>query len=373
MKFKKKKIAIVVGARPNFVKISSLVSLLEKHKFFEYQLFHTGQHFDFEMSGIFFKDLVIPKPHFNLNIRSGIYPFTTQIALIKKRLETYFTKEKPALCLVVGDANSAIGGSLAAHALRIPLGHIEAGLRSFDRTMSEESNRLITDMLSDFLFTHSESANKNLLKEGHPRSKIFFVGNTMIDTLAAHRKEISKRNMAEKLGFKKKEYGVLTLHRYNNTDIKPVLEEILEAILMMQTEIPLVFPLHPSARERISFFSPHFFKQLKFARNLHILKPVGYLDSISLLKDTRITLTDSGGVQEETTFLGVPCVTLRQNTERPITLTTGTNVIGGITKAEILSQFDKMMKKPKKRRKIPQKWDGKASLRILKVLEKKLL
>ena len=372
MKFKKKKIAIVVGARPNFIKIATLVPLLKRHKIFDYTLFHTGQHFDFEMSQIFFQDLKIPKPHFDLNVRSGKYPFTTQIALMKKRLLAYFTKEQPTLCLVVGDANSAIGGALAAHTLHIPLGHIEAGLRSFDRTMSEESNRLITDILSDFLFTHSESANKNLLKEGHPQSKIFFVGNTMIDTLFHHRDEIGRRNMAQKLGFQKKGYGVLTLHRYNNTDIKPVLDEILQAILMMQTEIPFVFPLHPSARERISFFSPHFFKQLKFARNLHILKPVGYLDSISLLKDAKLVLTDSGGIQEETTFLGVPCITLRQNTERPITVTVGTNVVGGITKDQVLSQFNKMMEKPKKRIKIPPRWDGKASLRIVRILEEKL-
>ncbi|TSC75476.1 MAG: UDP-N-acetylglucosamine 2-epimerase [Parcubacteria group bacterium Gr01-1014_30] len=373
MKFKKKKIAIVAGARPNFVKIAQLVSILRKHRFFDYKLFHTGQHFDFEMSQVFFQDLKIPKPHFNLNIRSGKHPFTTQIALIKKRLQEHFNKEQPDLCLVFGDANSAIGGALAAHTLDIPVGHIEAGLRSFDRTMSEESNRLVTDLLSRFLFTHSESANKNLSKEGHSTSKMFFVGNTMIDALVRHKKEIAKRKVAQKLGFKPKEYGVLTLHRYNNTDIKPVLDDILQAILMMQTELPLVFPIHPSTKERISFFSPHFFKQLKFARNLHISEPVGYLDSISLLKDAKIVLTDSGGVQEETTFLGVPCVTLRQNTERPITVTAGTNVIGGITKDQILSEFGEMMQKPKKRKKIPPLWDGKASLRIVRVLEKKLL
>jgi UDP-N-acetylglucosamine 2-epimerase (non-hydrolysing) len=372
MRFKKKKIAIVAGARPNFVKIAVLVSLLRRHKFFDYRLFHTGQHFDFEMSQIFFQDLKIPRPHFNLNIHSGRYPFTTQIALIKKGLLAHFAKEQPALCLVMGDANSAVAGALAAHTLNILLGHIEAGLRSFDRTMSEESNRLITDLLSDFLFTHSESANKNLLKEGHSPSKIFFVGNTMIDTLVSHRKEIARRNTAQRLGFKKNEYGFLTIHRYNNTDIKPVLDEILEAILMMQTEIPLVFPLHPSARERIALLSPHFFKQLKFAKNLHILPPVGYLDSISLLKDAKLAITDSGGVQEEATFLGVPCITLRQNTERPITISLGTNVLGGITKDQILSQFGKMLEKPKKGRKIPPRWDGKASLRIVRILEKKL-
>lgn len=373
VKSQKKKIAIIVGARPNFVKIAPLIDILNKKKPFDYLLVHTGQHYDFEMSQIFFRELNIPKPNINLGIRSDIYPFTTQIALIKKKLQTIFKKEKPDLCLVVGDCNSAIGGALAAKNLSIPAGHIEAGLRSFDRTMSEESNRLITDLLSDYLFTHSRDANQNLLNEGHNPKKIFFVGNIMIDALIQNQRKILNYQILKRLNLKKKQYGVLTLHRYNSIDVKPVLNEILAALFTIREKLPIIAPLHPSTVKKINEFFPRFNKKIAGMKNLRIISPIGYLDMITLLKNARLVFTDSGGIQEETTFLGIPCLTLRNNTERPITISMGTNTIAGVSKSSILYHFKKIMQDSfKARHQIPPKWDGNTSQRILKIISAKL-
>ena len=363
----KKKIAIIVGARPNFVKVAGLVDELEKQKSFDYLLVHTGQHYDFLMSKVFFEDLDIPKPHINLEIRSDKYPFTTQIAVMKEKLQEVFQKEKPDIVLVFGDCNSAIGGALAAKSSGIKIGHVEAGLRSFDRTMSEESNRLITDLLSDYLFTHSEDANQNLLNEGHNQEKIFFVGNTMIDALVKSREVIAKRQIINSLGLQKGEYAVLTLHRYNNIDVKPVLKEIFEAIFEIQRALPIIFPVHPSTLKKVKDFFPNFEERASIARNLRTISPLGYLDMISLLENAKLAMTDSGGVQEETTYLGVPCLTLRNNTERPITITLGTNVIAGTDFDSIISSFEKMMELPKSGS-IPPMWDGQAGKRILELL-----
>lgn len=372
MQSPKKKIAIIVGARPNFVKAAPLVDILNKEKIYDYFLVHTGQHYDFEMSQIFFKELNIPKPHMNLGIRSDKYPFTTQIALIKKKLQEIFKKEKPDICLVFGDCNSAIGGALAASFAKVPLGHVEAGLRSFDRTMSEESNRLITDILSDYLFTPSKDANQNLINEGNDPQKIFFVGNIMIDTLIKNKDKFLNHEIIKKFGLIKKQYGVLTLHRYNNIDTKPVLQEILEAVFVAQKKLPLITPLHPSTVKKINSFFPKFNQKFKKATNLRIISPVGYLEMMALLRDAKLVLTDSGGVQEETTFLGVPCLTLRNNTERPVTVSMGTNTIAGITKSSILANFKKMMNENYKvSYQIPPKWDGKTAQRILKIIRAK--
>ncbi len=369
----KKKIAIIVGARPNFVKVANFIELLREKEIFDYLLIHTGQHYDFEMSQAFFQDLDIPTPDIKLEIRSDIYPFTSQIAIIQEKLQTIFKKEKPDLCLVVGDCNSAIAGALAAKSVGIPLGHIEAGLRSFDRTMSEETNRLTADLLSDYLFTPSEDAKANLINEGKDPQKIFFVGNIMIDTLVKNQKKILKNQIIQKLKLKKKQYGVLTLHRYNNIDVKPVLSEILSAIFAIQRKLPLVAPLHPSTVKKINDFFPKFSRDLEKEKNFRVIKPLRYLDMISLLKNSRVVLTDSGGIQEETAFLGVPCLTLRNNTERPSTLMAGTNKIVGTAKQSIISSFnEEMARKNKIRHRIPPKWDGKTSERILKIITAKL-
>jgi UDP-N-acetylglucosamine 2-epimerase (non-hydrolysing) len=234
--------------------------------------------------------------------------------------------------------------------------------------MSEESNRLVTDLLSDYLFTPSEDANQNLINEGHSPEKIFLVGNTMIDSLVKNREAALKRQITDKLGLEKKNYAVLTLHRYNNIDVKPVLKEIFEAILEIQKNLPVVFPLHPSTFKKISGFFPRFSERMAQAKNLRVIDPIGYLDMISLLENSKLAMTDSGGVQEETTFLGIPCLTLRNNTERPVTVLMGTNVIAGTAYDSILSNFEKMINSPKSGT-IPPKWDGKTNQRILEVIK----
>jgi len=371
---KQKKIALIVGARPNFVKISPLIEALNKVRgFFKYTLIHTNQHYDYQMSQIFFKELNIPKPDINLEIQSNKYPFTTQIALIKKQLEKIFKKNRPDLCLVVGDCNSAIGGALAAKSLNIPLAHLEAGLRSFDRTMTEETNRLVVDILADFLFTSSEDANQNLIKEGCNPKKIYLVGNIMIDTLVKNKEKISDNKILKNFKLKKKGYGVLTLHRYNNIDIKPILKQILTAVFSIQKEIPIVFLIHPSTKKKIKQLLPRFYQKLFNEKNLICAEPVGYLEMLTLLKNAALVLTDSGGVQEETTYLKIPCLTIRQNTERPVTATMGSNIIAGIDTDSILRHFEKLKKKRFKiSSKIPPKWDGKTAERVVEVLIKKL-
>lgn len=365
-----KKILLIGGARPNFVKIAPLIEVMKRRsRIFEYKLIHTGQHYDYNMSHVFFKDLNIPYPHINLEIKSNKFPFTTQIALMKKELQKIFKREKPNLILVFGDCNSTVGGAIAASNLNIPLGHVEAGLRSFDRRLSEESNRLVTDILSDYLFTPSPDANQNLLNEGIPRKKIYFVGNIIIDTLVKHRKRFLDRPTLKNFNINKKQYAVLTLHRYNNIDAKLILSEILSTMFSVQEELPLIFPMHPSTRKKTKEFLPNLYRKLHSKKNIFITNPLGYLDMLNLLSNARLVLTDSGGIQEETTFLGVPCLTLRNNTERPITVTAGTNTVVGVEKASILYYFKKIMDEGFEiKHCIPLKWDGKTAERILRIL-----
>ncbi len=366
----KRKIFIIGGARPNFVKIAPLIrAITEKNNFLEYKLIHTGQHYEYRMSQVFLKELGIPdtsKYYTNLGIRSDLYPFTTQIALIKRELQDIFEKERPDLCLVVGDCNSAVGGALAASVMKIPLGHVEAGLRSFDRRMPEEINRLIIDTLSDYLFTTESGAVKNLKKEGIRKEKIFLTGNVMIDTLLKHKNQASKIAMPKKLNLKNKNYAVLTLHRPENVDRKDIFEEILKAIDEIQKKIKVVWLVHPRAQKQLEKFN--FLEWVKRMDNLKLNAPLGYLEMLSLVNQSKFVLTDSGGLQEETTVLKIPCLTLRDNTERPITVRVGTNRVVGVGKNNIIRESLKIIKGAGKKGRIPFLWDGEASERIIKVI-----
>lgn len=367
MAFKPKtKIIYIGGARPNFIKISSLIEETRKWKKIKLVLVHTGQHYDFEMSKIFFEELKIPKPDYNLGVGSGSH--TIQTAKIMERLEPILLKEKPRLVIVVGDVNSTLAGALVAAKLHIPVAHIEAGLRSFDKRMPEEINRLLTDHIADYLFTTESSAVQNLLKEGIERKKIFFVGNLMIDTLLKSKVRSQKSKTLEKLWLKKKEYGVLTLHRPENVDNKNILKEILEAIEEIQKKIKIIWPIHPRARKQLKKFN--LFDKIKEMKNLVLIKPLGYLEMLSLNSQAKFVLTDSGGIQEETTVLGIPCLTLRENTERPITVTKGTNIIVWTKKRRIILETSKILRGDSKKGRIPRYWDGKTSQRILKILNK---
>jgi UDP-N-acetylglucosamine 2-epimerase (non-hydrolysing) len=359
-----KKIFSIVGARPNFIKIAPVIKELDKVRFFHNTLIHTGQHYDAEMSDLFFRELGIRQPDKYLGIGSGSH--AQQTGRIMMELEKNFLKAKPDLVLVVGDVNSTLAASIAASKLCIPVAHVEAGLRSFDRTMPEEINRIVTDRLSDFLFTTSRDADQNLLNEGIARNKIHFVGNVMIDTLELLKKEASQHDdVPKKFGLKKRGYGYITLHRPSNVDDRKKLAGILRTISEMSKELPFIFPAHPRTTKRIDEFGLR--KILKNSR-LKIIQPLGYLESLNLIMNAKLVITDSGGIQEETTVLKIPCLTVRENTERPITVTKGTNTVVGTDPGKILAAFGKVMRGKYKRGMRPPLWDGKAARRIARVL-----
>ena len=358
------KILNIVGARPNFIKIAPLMEEMKKDAKIKPVLVHTGQHYDYEMSKVFFRNLSIPKPDYNLAI--GSKEPVLQIAKIMEKLDKVFKKEKPDLVLVVGDVNSTLGGALAANKSSIPLAHVESGLRSFDFNMPEEINRVLTDHISDYLFTTEPSATKNLRKEGIKKEKIFFVGNVMIDTLLKYRKKALEPPFVKKSGLKPKNYAVLTLHRPENTDKKAVFKEILEALGEIQKQIKIIWPVHPRTRKQLKEFN--FLRKIKQMENLKLIMPLGYLEMLSLSSQSKFVLTDSGGIQEETTVLKIPCLTLRKNTERPITVQAGTNEIVGLKKGNIIKKSSEILKGRVKRGEMPFLWDGKASKRIIKIL-----
>jgi len=360
------KILNVVGARPNFIKISPLIEKMERDSKIEPILVHTGQHYDYEMSKIFFRDLSIPEPDYNLEV--GLDNSVLQIAKIMEGLDKIFREEKPDLVVVVGDVNSTLAGALVANKLHIPLAHIEAGLRSFDFNMPEEINRVLTDRISDLLFATEPSAVKNLKKEGIEKKKIFLVGNVMIDTLLKYKKKAMESPFVKKLGLEPKSYGVLTLHRPENVDKNDTFRGILEALEKIQKKIKIIWPVHPRAQKQLKEFG--FLDWVEGMNNLKLVLPVGYLEMLSLISQSKFVLTDSGGLQEETTALKIPCLTLRKNTERPITVQIGTNEVVGFKKAKIVKQSFKILGGKAKRGKTPPLWDGKASKRIIKVLKK---
>ena len=360
----KLRIVNVVGARPNFMKIAPLMLEYRKHPAnFEPLLVHTGQHYDENMSKLFFDQLHLPKPDVYLGVGSGTH--SEQTAKVMVELEKVLTTTPADLVVVVGDVNSTMAAAIVAAKLCIPVAHIEAGLRSFDRTMPEEINRLVTDALADYCFTTSRDADENLRREGVPTEKIFFVGNVMIDTLLQLKDASSKSDVRTRLGLDG-EFGFVTLHRPSNVDSKATLAEILSALDVIQKNLPLVFPVHPRSVSRLKQFG--YWDELQRWPNLRLVEPVGYLDSLYLMANAKLVLTDSGGMQEETTVLGTPCLTIRENTERPITITEGTNTLVGTNHAKIVAEARQILEGHGKQGRIPKYWDGKASERIVQCL-----
>lgn len=376
-------IYLVAGARPNFMKIAPIAKEMDKVHL-NYKVIHTGQHYDDEMSKAFFNDLGLSEPDIYLGVGSGNHG--EQTAKIMIEFEKVCLEKTPDLVVVVGDVNSTIACALVASKICIPIAHVEAGLRSFDRTMPEEINRLLTDQLSDYLFTTCEDANQNLIKEGIPENKIFFVGNVMIDTLLRHIKFTESSNIIERLGFKEKssikKYTLVTLHRPSNVDTPVALKGILDVLNKLSQVIPVIFPVHPRTLKKIRNFQLtgmlHYVENIstdelnEFNQGIFAIPPLGYLDFLCLLSNAALVLTDSGGIQEETTILGIPCLTLRNNTERPITVREGTNTVVGNRPDKILNAAFDVLKNGISRRKIPKCWDGRAAERIARILAGRL-
>ena len=358
------KILCVVGARPNFMKIAPIMQALKRYSNLQGVLVHTGQHYDANMSKAFFDDLGIPKPDINLEVGSGSH--AAQTAAIMAKFEPVLIEQQPDLVLVVGDVNSTLACSVTAAKLLVPVAHVEAGLRSFDRTMPEEINRIVTDAISDLLFTTCEEANRNLEREGVPKQKIRFVGNVMIDTLIQH-VELAKRSaIRARLGVDGQPYALVTLHRPSNVDEAEGLHEIMGALEAIARDLPIVFPVHPRTHARLEAFGLN--GHLRDGGRLVLTEPLGYLDFLNLMMGARVVLTDSGGIQEETTVLGVPCLTLRPNTERRVTITHGTNRLVPLTALAITEAARQAVAETPNGAKIPPLWDGKAAERIAALL-----
>lgn len=360
------KVLNICGARPNFMKIAPLMRALAAQESCTPLLVHTGQHYDKNMSDLFFKQLRIPEPDINLEVGSASH--AVQTAEIMKRFEPIVLEHKPDWVLVVGDVNSTIACALVATKLGVRVAHVEAGLRSFDRGMPEEINRVLTDSISDALFVTEPSGVENLRREGVDAAKVHFVGNVMIDTLKASRDEAEKSAILETLGLKSGQYNVLTLHRPSNVDDPAIFGRILAAIDEIQRDLPVVFPIHPRTLANTKKLG--FADKLAGMRGLKIIDPLGYLDFTKLTANAAVVLTDSGGIQEETTILGVWCLTLRENTERPVTITQGTNELVGTDTAAILTAYRKRRTSPRGIRPVPDKWDGRAAERIAEIMIK---
>jgi len=356
----------IVGARPNLPKIAPLMREMQRHPEIEPILVHTGQHYDEALSDIFFRQMGIPTPQVNLEVGSGSH--AAQTAEVLKRVEPVLIERRPDLVLVVGDVNSTIAVSLAAVKLGISVAHVEAGLRSFDRSMPEEINRILTDALADYLFVTEEDAIQHLLKEGRPRESIYLVGNVMIDSLRHFLPLAQKSAIGEQLALKNgvawQRFAVLTLHRPSNVDSTEKLAELLGAIDSIAAQVPVIFPVHPRTQQRLAQAG------IKTHPQLTLIPPIGYLDFLCLLSKATLVLTDSGGIQEETTALGVPCLTLRENTERPITISEGTNQLIGTDPAKIIAAAHDIIAGKGKPGRIPPFWDGHAAARIVDVLLK---
>jgi UDP-N-acetylglucosamine 2-epimerase (non-hydrolysing) len=390
------KLLSVVGARPNFMKVAALCEALNEHnrrlpsQWIDHVLVHTGQHYDKNMSDFFFHDLELPKPNVFLGIGSGSH--SVQTAKVMERFESVLLAESPDIVIVVGDVNSTVACAMVTkktwcsrdtrpEAFIPQLAHVEAGLRSFDRTMAEEVNRIVTDSISDYLFTTEESANQNLKREGIPSSKVHFVGNVMIDTLFQHLSKAKKSTILNDLELLEAEqvkpYAVLTLHRPANVDDSQKLAIMLDAFREISRHMPIIFPAHPRTLRQIrdadlgDCFVDHSVENRELwdcRGRIRLMPPLGYLDFLQLTSHAKVILTDSGGVQEETTILGVPCITLRENTERPVTLSCGTNVLTGADADKIVAEFSRVLKGAWRQPSTPHLWDGQAAKRVVQVL-----
>jgi UDP-N-acetylglucosamine 2-epimerase (non-hydrolysing) len=357
------KIINICGARPNFMKIAPLMRAYRAHPGIDAMLVHTGQHYDENMSDLFFRQLNIPEPDLNLEVGSGSH--ARQTAEIMTRFETVVIEHKPDWVVVVGDVNSTIACGLVAVKLGVKLAHVEAGLRSFDRGMPEEINRVLTDSISDVLFVTEQSGFDNLRREGVGEEKIHFVGNVMIDTLRANLERAQESDVLARLGLEPREYNVATLHRPSNVDHPIVFAGIVDALEHIQRDRPVIFPMHPRTVSNLDRLGLR--ARFDALPGLRITAPLGYLDFLKLTANANTVLTDSGGIQEETAILGVWCVTLRESTERPVTIDQGTNLLVGTSTKAIIEAYEKR-KDSRPESRIPEKWDGKAAERIAAVL-----
>jgi len=363
------KLVHVIGARPNFIKVAPVYRAIEQYPQIRQIIVHTGQHYDFNMSDVFFQQLSLPVPDINLGVGSGSH--AVQTAQIMMRFENVLLNEKPSLVLVYGDVNSTIATALVCAKLGFRVGHVEAGLRSFDRTMPEEINRILTDHVSDLLFTPSEDGDKNLTQEGIAPQKIHFVGNVMIDTLmrllpaALERWQDGKFSL-NGVSVEKDQYVLVTLHRPANVDDPDMLKEIMAALVDISRDLPVIFPIHPRTKRRLEEI-PRAPKE----KRLHLVNPVGYLDFLALQRYAKLIITDSGGIQEESTYLKVPCLTVRENTERPVTLAMGTNILIGRDMARLCTESRRILRGEKRLGQVPPLWDGHAAERIAQIIVKK--
>lgn len=359
------KLLLIAGARPNFMKIAPLIKAIEAHKVdctdghagIEWRLVHTGQHYDAKMSDVFFGELGIPAPDINLEVGSGSH--AVQTGNVMAKFEGVCERERPDWVIVVGDVNSTMACTLVSVKLGIRVAHVEAGLRSFDRTMPEEVNRIVTDALSDLLFTPAADANENLRHEGVPDHKIKLVGNIMIDTLVENLGKVRQRKTLETLGLKESGFVYVTLHRPSNVDSEDSLTEIMVELKHLSSRMPVVFPMHPRTRKMLSEFGI----SITETNGLKILDPIGYHDSLNLTRHARLVLTDSGGLQEESTFFRTPCLTLRPNTERPVTIDLGSNQLTSLPRLAL--DIEHALAAAKRIGKIPPLWDGKTAQRTL--------
>jgi len=362
-----KSIFLVVGARPNFMKVAPLQHQLDKRPdVFQTRLIHTGQHYDADMSDIFFHDLDLPTPDRFLGIGSGSH--AEQTGRVMMAFEKVCLEERPDLVIVVGDVNSTMACAITAKKLCIPVAHVEAGLRSRDWSMPEEINRVVTDAISDLLFTPSRDADENLLREGVSSEKIHFVGNVMIDSLLTHLPKTEHRNILHELALRENGYATLTLHRPSNVDDESVMTGILEVILELSNQLPVVWPVHPRSRKNLEKMG--LIDRIGNRPNLKLIDPVGYLDMLALNRFARVILTDSGGLQEEATVLGVPCVTLRHNTERPVTVEAQANRVVGNEPKKIREALSLILGRNGHQIRVPELWDGKAAERIVTVIDR---
>ena len=360
----KKKILVCVGTRPNLIKITKLEKCFKDYPHLEFRLLHTGQHYDYNMNEVFFNELGIKRPDkiFTLESKTQI----SVIAEIMTKAEEYMLEYKPDLVVVPGDVNSTFACAMAANRNGIKVAHLESGLRSFDMSMPEEVNRILTDDISDLYFVTEPSGEENLLNEGKSPEKIKYVGNTMIDSLVAFRSHFEKSDVLSKLGVHGSSYYTFTFHRPGNVDNKESLTEIVDVIAYIADREKVVFPVHPRTRQNIEKFG---LKDKLDHSNIILTDPVGYIDFMKLIQGAKAVITDSGGIQEETTFQQVPCLTVRPNTERPVTVTVGTNTMMKLNKADIIAKLDDIESGEYKKGEIPKFWDGDASDRILKEID----